>query len=151
MMFVSRRGISPPPNIASDASAHALWRVLGMVGPSRPWLCAWFGMGAGSDRRVEQVFASSGAELVGRLKTFPHEKLFQLQCYSPRDCEGAWSCRRVNAVWSAKRGAWPVILYTDDGGQDFLIEGYEEIDAPSNVDPRSRRLVARVETSWIGR
>ena len=150
MKFVSTRGISPPPRIASDASTHALWRVLGMAGSS-PWLCAWIGMGAGPDRRAEQVFATTGAELVGRLKTFPHEKLLQLQCYSPRGFEGAWNCRRVSSVWSARRGVWPVILYTDDAGQDFLIDGYEEVDAPTDIDPRSRRLIARVESFWFGR
>lgn len=108
-------------------------------------------MGAGPDRRAEQVFATTGAELVGRLKTFPHEKLLQLQCYSPRDFEGAWNCRRVSSVWNARRGVWPVILYTDDAGQDFLIDGYEEVDAPTDIDPRSRRLIARVESSWFGR
>ncbi len=89
--------------------------------------------------------------MVGRLRTFPHEKLFQLRCYSPRDFEGAWNCRRVHSVWIARRGAWPVILYTDDAGQDFLIEGFAEINAPIDVDPRSLRLVARVEASWIDR
>lgn len=146
MMLVSTRGISPPPRAPSDAPSHALWRLFGMS-RSGPWLCAWIALSGGRGSPIEQVFTSTSAELVGRLKAFPHEKLVQLQCYSPRDFEGAWDCRRVHSVWIAKRGAWPIVLFTDDTGQDFIIEGGEEISAPLDVDPQSRRLVSHVDSS----
>lgn len=143
MMFVSPRGISPPPPVPSDAPAHALWRVLGMAS-SAPWLCAWIAKGSGVDRHVEQIFASTSAELVGRIRASPQNQVLQIQCYSPRNLEGGWACRRIAAVWVATRDRWPITIFTDVAGQDFLIMDQEEAELPSDMELHGRHLVARV-------